>query len=612
MTPLPLYLTVPAVTGLFHYLDARFRIRSDLSLLSNFIRSTVRGNSLEKQDKLSAFYKFEEWAKSKSHANKILLHYGGKSWTYAEAYQHVLQYGTWMKTTFGIQKGEIVALDCMNSEMFIWIWLGLWSIGAKPAFINYNLTDRSLLHSVKTSTARVVLVDERVKGKYTEELLNQFADANFREGKGFCEVVFMDGVLRKGIDEIQPMRFPDSDRGGQLLKDMAILIYTSGTTGLPKPAVCMPLYHSSAALLAFGPVLQAGSTLSLGEKFHRAGFWEDCRATNATIVQYVGETCRYLLSSPPSPKDKQHNVRTAFGNGQRPDVWPKFKERFGIDTIVEFYAATEGPGLLFNRSCNSFAEGAVGLSGLLTSLISGPRQKILKLDFETSSPLRDPKTGLCIIAGVNEPGELVNKLDEKDIDAQFQGYYGNKKATSSKVLRDVVYKGDAYFSTGDVMRRDEEGRWFFCDRIGDTFRWKSENVSTAEVAEVLGRISHISEANVYGVEIPGHDGRAGCAALTLENEQAAVSEAMLSEVAAQAMKGLPKYAVPLFLRVQKSEQTAKDRTGTNKQQKVSLRNEGVDPSKVADDLYWLPPHEKVYRKFGVDEWRMLGAGQVKL
>lgn len=131
-----------------------------------------------------------------------------------------------MKTTFGIQKEEVVAMDCMNSEMFVWIWLGIWSIGAKPAFINYNLTDAPLLHSVRTSTARVVLVDERVKSKYTEEILNQFADANFREGKGFCEVVFMDNVLRKGIDEIQPMRFPDSDRGGQLLKGMAILIYT--------------------------------------------------------------------------------------------------------------------------------------------------------------------------------------------------------------------------------------------------------------------------------------------------------------------------------------------------------------------------------------------------
>lgn len=374
----------------------------------------------------------------------------------------------------------------------------------------------------------------------------------------------------------------------------------------------MPLYHSSAALLAFCAVLQAGSTLSLGAKFHRAGFWEDCRATNATVAQYVGETCRYLLSSPPSPKDKQHKVRIAFGNGQRPDVWPKFKERFGIDTIVEFYAATEGPGSLWNKSRNSFAEGAVGTSGLLSHLIMGLKQKIIKLDFETSTPLRNPKTGLCIIAGVDEPGELVNKLDEKNIEAGFQGYYGNKKATSSKVLRDVLYKGDAYFSTGDVMRRDKEGRWYFCDRIGDTFRWKSENVSTAEVAEVLGKIIHISEANVYGVEVPGHDGRAGCAALTMENEQAAVDQAMLSEVAAHAFKGLPKYAVPIFLRVQKSEQTAKDRTGTNKQQKISLRNEGVDPGRVGDDLYWLPPHEKIYKKFGVEDWRMLGAGQVKL
>jgi acyl-CoA synthetase (AMP-forming)/AMP-acid ligase II len=236
-TALPLYITAPALTGLFHYLDARFHIRSDLSLLTKFINVTIKGSLAEKSDRLSPFYKLEEWAKSKTHAKKTFLHFGGKSWTYAESYQHVLQYGTWMKSTFGIQKGEVVAMDCMNSEMFIWIWFGLWSIGAKPAFINYNLTDRPLIHSIKTSTARVALVDEQVRSKYTEDVLNQFADVNFREGKGFCEVVFMDNVLRKGIDELQPMRFPDSDRGGQLLKDMAILIYTSGTTGLPKPAV---------------------------------------------------------------------------------------------------------------------------------------------------------------------------------------------------------------------------------------------------------------------------------------------------------------------------------------------------------------------------------------
>lgn len=252
----------------------------------------------------------------------------------------------------------------------------------------------------------------------------------------------------------------------------------------------MPLYHSSAALLGLLAVLQGGSTIALGERFHRSTFWSDVRATNATMIQYVGETCRYLLSAPPSPLDKQHKVRLAFGNGLRPDVWPKFKKRFGIETIQEFYAATEGPAAMWNKSRNSFSEGAVGMSGALSRQLV--KSLVIKLDFDDNVAVRDPKTGLCIVVRAGEPGELVYKLDEKDIEADFQGYYGNKNATSSKILRDVLVKGDAYFSTGDVMRKDGEGRWFFCDRIGDTFRWKSENVSTAEVAEVLGSCSSIA------------------------------------------------------------------------------------------------------------------------
>jgi acyl-CoA synthetase (AMP-forming)/AMP-acid ligase II len=376
----------------------------------------------------------------------------------------------------------------------------------------------------------------------------------------------------------------------------------------------MPLYHSSGALLGLTAALWGGASFSVGEKFHRKGFWDDVRSTDATIIQYVGETLRYLLSAPPSPLDTQHKVRIAFGNGLRPDVWPVFKERFNVDTIVEFYGATEGPAALWNKSRNKYTEGAVGISGLLNTLMGAPA-KVIVLDFESSTPVRDPKTGLCIPVRPGEPGELVYKLDEKEIDATFQGYFGNKKASSSKVLRDVIKKGDAYFSTGDVMRKDTEGRWYFCDRIGDTFRWKSENVSTAEVAEVMGRIGLINEANVYGVQIPGHDGRAGCAALVLQDEQKPLTEGELAEMALQAQKGLPRYAVPLFLRVHRGAGAEANRTGTMKQQKTVLRNEGVDPSLVltaGDELYWLPPGAKAYKKFGGEEYKALGAGTVKL
>lgn len=250
------------------------------------------------------------------------------------------------------------------------------------------------------------------------------------------------------------------------------------------------------------------------------------------------------------------------------------------------------------------------MSGTLSKSLV--KSLIVELDFHDNVAVRDPKTGLCFPVKPGQPGELVYRLDEKDIEADFQGYYGNKNATSSKILRDVVVKGDAYFSTGDVMRKDSEGRWFFCDRIGDTFRWKSENVSTAEVAEVLGSCTSITEANVYGVTVPGHDGRAGCAALTLPEGQSTIEDETLKELATEVLRELPRYAVPIFLRVVSGESAEKNRTGTNKQQKHVLRNEGVDPNLVSDELFWLQPAGTEYSKFGIGDWNALGGGKVKL
>lgn len=544
-----------------------------------------------------------------------------------------MKYGTWIKQRFDVKSGEIVAMDVPNCDVFVWTWFGLWAIGAKPAFINYNLTDTPLVHSIHASTARVVLAHESLRDKYSEELVQHL-------GKELC---ILDPTVLGEIERTVPKREPDECRNGQGMHDMGLLIYTSGTTGLPKPAVVswakaavlpvyirmwlslkkesvvytsMPLYHSSASLLGLMAVLYSGATLSLGAKFHRKQFWEDVRATGATHIQYVGETLRYLLSSPPSPLDKAHKVRTAYGNGLRPDVWPKFKERFGIEQINELYAATEGSGALWNVSRNSFSEGAVGVSGPIARTLLSRGGKVLKMDEDMEAPIRDPKTGLCIQVTPGEPGELVFKLDEKNIEESFQGYFGNKQATSKKILRDVLVKDDAYFSTGDVLRRDSEGRWYFCDRIGDTYRWKSENVSTAEVAEVLGRVEKISEANVYGVEVPGHDGRAGCAALVLHDDHGAeIGDTLLRQLASVALKSLPRYAVPIFLRVLSTATAEGNRTGTNKQQKHKFRSEGIDPELVGqkgDVLFWLPPGRTEYVRFGAAEWRSLSAGQSKL
>jgi acyl-CoA synthetase (AMP-forming)/AMP-acid ligase II len=482
-----------------------------------------------------------------------------------------------------------------------------------------------------------------------DETKKTLANPTFREDGGSLEVVPFTSAVMAEIDQTLGKREPNTARSGQLIKDMSILIYTSGTTGLPKPAImswskciiaakvsgqalnitpddifytCMPLYHSSAAVLGCCLVLARGSTLSLGRRFQRQQFWADVRASRATVIQYVGETCRYLMSVPPSPSDRDHNVRMAFGNGLRPDVWPVFKERFGIETIAEFYAATEGPAGMFNLSSNKFSEGAVGFAGLIRRTLLGGTTLVVEMDFDENRPLRDANTGFCIPVKPGLPGELLIKLNEKDIDSQFQGYWKNDGASSKKILRDVLVKGDAYFSSGDIMRMDSEGRWYFCDRIGDTFRWKSENVSTAEVAEVMGQMrQYLEEANVYGVQLPGFDGRAGCVAVVLSPEQQAVfdstgriDEKILKDLAAHALQKLPRYAVPIFLRVLKDE-NASHRTGTNKQQKHLLRQEGADPNKIqakGDLIFWLPAGQTAYRPFEDDDWQRLGSGKVML
>jgi acyl-CoA synthetase (AMP-forming)/AMP-acid ligase II len=633
------------------------------------ISAQVRVRLAERNDTLNLFYVLEAQAKSSNRQRPwIISGDTGETWSYAEAYENVLKYGTWLKSK-GVQKEEVVAIDFVNSEVFIWVWFGLWSIGAKPAFINYNLTGAPLFHTLRTSTARLVLVDKSGHENFKESVMadHGFATVPASAGEqdnqatyGFngdasqipqkirqqanlssaqnqswenapdtqhrrLEIVFFDKRLENYILSLQTTRIPNSERGNQKVNSMAMLIYTSGTTGLPKAAIMswgkayagakfvsgwigikptdvlytsMPLYHSAASVLGIGPVLSSGAAICISQRFSHKTFWPEVRASKATIIQYVGETCRYLYSAPPSSLDKQHHVRAAFGNGLRPDVWDAFKDRFGIETIYEFYSATEAPSGLFNKSTNSFSAGAFARNGRLADLLLGGALPVIRMDPDSSppEPLRDPKTGLCQVCDWNEAGELIFKLDAANVSQKFQGYWGNSKATSSKILRDVRTKGDAYFRSGDLIRRDREGRWYFIDRIGDTFRWKAENVSTAEVADALGKHPEIEEANVYGVQVPHHDGRAGCAAIILKDGTTSPSAATLKSIAEHTREKLPAFAVPLWLRVTKQMHT----TGTNKQQKHIFQKDGINVrvvEKSGDVLFWLDPETKTYEKF---------------
>ncbi|EGU78083.1 hypothetical protein FOXB_11427 [Fusarium oxysporum f. sp. conglutinans Fo5176] len=634
--PLPLSITAPAIAASLAYFNARSSTWYDLFLLRCVTIAASRMYYREWTDRLNLYYLLENIATNSSTSDRALLIFEGKRLSYKDVYEQVLKYGQWLKNE-GVKKGDIVALDFQNSDSYIFVWLGLWSIGAKPAFLNYNLSGASLVHCLKAATTKLCIVDPNVEDNVGQDVRDQLKDIRF---------IVHTPEVEAQIAATEGVRAPDSDRSEKSLSSMAILIYTSGTTGMPKAAIVswgklivagsmseqlldrskgdtmysltvqsMPLYHSSATIFSFSATLLSGSTQALGRKFSTKTFWNEVRDSGATSILYVGETLRYLLAAPPQhdPEtgeclDKKHNVKVAFGNGLRPDIWNEFKERFGVEGICEFYAATEGTFATFNLSKNDYAAGAIGRNGWVYNLIMSFSVALVEVDWETDLPKRNPSTGRCYKARTGEPGEMLFRLPSGNPFGRFQGYYNNRAATEAKVLRDVFSKGDTWFRTGDVVRWDSDGRIYFHDRIGDTFRWKGENVSTAEVSDALCKHPSVKEANVYGVSLPHHDGRAGCAAVHLSSDPTA--EVML-DIAAHVRAELPKYARPLFLRTM-SELGGGQITGTMKQQKHALREAGVDPTgdKSLGEIYWLKGES--YAPFTEKDWGEIQGGKVKL
>ncbi|HEX3346063.1 MAG TPA: AMP-binding protein, partial [Polyangiaceae bacterium] len=374
-------------------------------------------------------------------------------------------------------------------------------------------------------------------------------------------------------------------------------IYTSGTTGSPKAARLshlrflaigdvlsvfvdatpddvlydvLPLYHTAGGVMLPALSLFAGATLVLRRKFSASAFWDDVRRYRVTGFQYIGELCRYLLAQPAKPDDRRNDLRFAVGNGLRPDVWPAFRDRFGIPRIHEFYGATEGNVVLMNLDNRVGAVGRV-----LLKPISNAR--IIRYDVDRDAHPRDAK-GFCVEAERGEVREMIGRLpfSKRMALGRFEGYTSGAD-TERKVLHGVFRKGDAWFRTGDLMRQDARGYFYFVDRIGDTYRWKGENVSTQEVAELLAPFPGVQMANVYGARVEGTDGRAGMVALLLHEGTAFDGKSFYAFVTER----LPRYACPVFVRVQAEA----DLTGTFKLRKVDLQKQGFDPALVAEPLF---------------------------
>lgn len=606
---------------------------------------------LARRNKVSAWYSFEEQAKL--HKDKPCIWFRPRPsdvatrYTWTETYDNSNRYAQFLLEN-GVKLGDLVGTCLQNSPEFMFNMIGCWSIGCAPALINTHLGGAALLNCLKVAESKILIVDEDFDcQKRIEEVRSQIEELGMK-------IVILNTGTKDRILSLEARRPEDVFRNGITGGFPVFLFYTSGTTGFPKacafPTVasymqglskqrttglkpgdvwydCMPLYHGTGCVIAVS-CITSGIELAIGKRFSVSNFWRDIHDSNANAFVYVGETARYLLAAPPSPLDKTHKLKAMHGNGKaglipsvnrfthmtigmRPDVFSKFTERFNIPVVNEFFNSTEGMLMMLNVCRGPFHVGHVGHHGAIQRWQLKNKIIPVAIDHESGDKLwRDPKTGFARRNKYEEGGEIIIACQsEKD----FVGYWNNPDATSKRFERDVFVKGDLYYRTGDALRRDQDGRWYFLDRLGDTFRWKSENVSTAEVAEVLGRFPGLVEANVYGVEIPGHDGRAGCAAIFIRpNERASFDYAGLLK---HARKGLPRYAVPLFLRLVQTSTPMHN----NKQNKVGLRGEGVDLKKIAngkagkdDVVLWLAPGTDTYQPFSEKDWNEIVGGKVRL
>lgn len=524
----------------------------------------------------------------------VALVFEEQAWTWRELDQAANRVADWARWQ-AIGRGDVVALLMENRPEFIATWLGLAKVGAVSALLNTNLHAHGLAHCIRVSGARRIVVGaELAEAWASAQPLLESPPQAFACGGAVAGADDLDAALARASTS-RPIR---SVRGCLRPTDDLFYIYTSGTTGHPKAArfshlrflqvgygfasiaratprdriyCALPLYHTAGGVVTVSSSWHSGAALVLRRKFSASQFWNDCRAHGVTIFQYIGELCRYLLAQPEHADDRRHRVRCAVGNGLRPDIWERFQTRFGIARIVEFYGSTEGNVALVNF------DGKVGAVGRLPAWAkSRMPTRLVRFDVEAETHPRGPD-GFCIECAPGEIGEAIGQIpaDPKSPVGRFEGYTG-KAETEKKILRDVFEKGDAWFRSGDLLRQDDEGYLYFVDRIGDTFRWKGENVATTEVAECLAVFPGVEEANVYGVEVPGCEGRAGMAAIVADDDLDL--DALHRHLAAE----LPRYAQPLFLR----RVAAIEITGTFKHRKVELVREGFAPETCPDPV-WL-------------------------
>ncbi|MDA9435446.1 long-chain-acyl-CoA synthetase [Bradyrhizobium sp. CCBAU 51627] len=558
----------------------------------------------------------EEWAQRQPSRPALLSN--GETLTYGELIARINRYARWARR-LGLDAGRTVCLLMPNRPDYLACWLGISRVGGTVALINTRLVGQSLAHCIDVADAdHIIIAGDCVDAFESARPHLRRVPQSWSLGAGTSG-----GDLEAALAACEPGPLSSAELGDVTIDGRALLIYTSGTTGLPKAANvshrriltwggwfagltdasiddrlydCLPLHHSVGGVAAPCSMLCAGGSVVIAEKFSASSFWDDIVRFDCTVFQYIGELCRYLVRAPASEPEVRHRLRLAVGNGLRGDIWQAFAGRFAIPHILEFYAATEGNFSLFN------VEGKPGAIGRIPPVLAHRFPvAIVKVDADSGSLLRND-AGLGIACAPGETGEALGRIGGANRDgAPFEGYT-DPAETEKKILRDVFAAGDAWFRTGDLMLRDTQGYLHFVDRVGDTFRWKGENVSTSEVNDAIRECPGVLDASTYGVAVSGADGRAGMAALVVDQ---GFDFGMFGK---HLSRRLPPYAIPAFVRLCR----ALEATDTFKQKKQQLIREGFDPSVVDDPLFLLDPATGDYRSIDPSVYARIIESEIKL
>ncbi|XP_046398342.1 long-chain fatty acid transport protein 4 isoform X2 [Ischnura elegans] len=606
----------------------------DLKALFKLIRLRWRMHSYRKKN-MSVAAMLRQ--KATKHPNQIAFIFENQEWTFGQIEEYSNQVAAAFKARGELKPGDAVALFMENRPEYVCLWLGLSKIGVITALVNHNLRRQPLTHSIKTAASKLLIYGIELEDAIQEvrDTLDtnlpiyrwcgssspkseDTKDKEISNDKSQGQFIDLDSLISAASSAAPSAE--DTFVGG--FDDRLVYIYTSGTTGLPKAAIItnsrffflcvaiyelvglhhtdrlytsLPLYHTAGGICGIGQVFVNGCSMVLRRKFSASSYFKEAKKYHCTVGQYIGEMCRYMLSTPPHPDDKTHSIHTVFGNGLRPQIWSQFVERFGISHVGEFYGATEGNANIAN------IDDTVGAIGFISRIAPWIYPiSIIRADPATGEPIRD-KHGLCTVCKPGEPGVFVGKIIPNDPLRAFHGYV-DKSASDKKVVRDVFRKGDAAFISGDILVMDELGYLYFKDRTGDTFRWKGENVSTSEVEAVISNEIGFRDAVAYGVEVTGLEGRAGMIAI-LDKENTLDLKMLHSGI----QKALPAYARPIFIRVLPEL----DMTGTYKLKKVDLQKDGFNPAGIKDKLYYFTGSGG-YEPLTQDIYDQIQSGKIRL